>query len=85
MTQSVDEVEEEGSIEATIAPGLSERALLSTGIRIGTLVKTKSMAQFVSRTQANGLHVIDVTKTLNRIDNAAKFIARIPEIKRAVV
>ncbi|MFI5422121.1 MAG: 30S ribosomal protein S2, partial [Nitrososphaerales archaeon] len=79
-----DEVEEEGSAEATIAPGLSERALLSTGIRIGTLVKTKSMAQFVSRTQANGLHVIDVSKTLSRIDVAAKFIAR-QEISRVVV
>ena len=79
-----DEVEEEGSAEATIAPGLSERALLSTGIRIGTLVKTKSMAQFVSRTQANGLHVIDVSKTLSRIDVAAKFIAR-QEISRVIV
>jgi small subunit ribosomal protein S2 len=81
---SNDEVEEEGSAEATIAPGLSERALLSTGIRIGTLVKTKSMAQFVSRTQANGLHVIDVSKTLSRIDVAAKFISR-QEISRVVV
>jgi len=79
-----DEVEEEGSAEATIAPGLSERALLSTGIRIGTLVKTKSMAHFVSRTQANGLHVIDVSKTLGRIDIAAKFIAR-SEVGRVVV
>jgi small subunit ribosomal protein S2 len=79
-----DDVEEEGSAEATIAPGLSERALLSTGIRIGTLVKTKSMAQFVSRTQANGLHVIDVSRTLSRIDIAAKFIAR-ADLSRVVV
>lgn len=78
------DIEEEGSAEATIAPGLSERALLSTGIRIGTLVKTKSMAQFVSRTQANGLHVIDVSKTLNRIDAAAKFVSR-AEMGRVVV
>ena len=76
--------EDEGSPEATVAPGLSERALLSTGIRIGTLVKTKSMAQFVSKTQANGLHVIDVTKTIARIDTAAKFIAR-ADISRVVV
>jgi small subunit ribosomal protein S2 len=78
------DIEEEGSADATIAPGLSERALLSTGIRIGTLVKTKSMAQFVSRTQANGLHVIDVSKTLSRIDAAGKFISR-SDIKRVVV
>lgn len=79
-----DEIEDEGSAEATVAPGLSERALLSTGIRIGTLVKTKSMAQFVSRTQANGLHVIDVSKTLSRIDVAAKFVGRV-EIGRVVI
>ena len=85
MAQSSNsEVEEEGSAEATIAPGLTERALLSTGIRIGTLVKTKSMAQFISRTQANGLHVIDVSKTINRIDIAAKFIAR-ADLSRVVV
>ncbi len=83
MTQG-SEIEEEGSIEATVAPGLTERALLSTGIRIGTLVKTKSMAQFVSRTQANGLHVIDVSKTLNKNDAAAKFISR-AEAQRVVV
>jgi small subunit ribosomal protein S2 len=79
-----NEIEEEGSADATVAPGLSERALLSTGIRIGTLVKTKSMAQFVSRTQANGLHVLDVSKTIGRIDVAGKFIAR-AEIGRVVV
>ncbi|HKW04776.1 MAG TPA: 30S ribosomal protein S2 [Nitrososphaerales archaeon] len=83
LTEGSD-IDEEGSAEATIAPGLTERALLSTGIRIGTLVKTKSMAQFVSRTQANGLHVIDVTKTLNKIDAAAKFISR-AEVGRVVV
>ncbi len=84
MAQTAGELDEEGSAEATVAPGLSERALLSTGIRIGTLVKTKSMAQFVSRTQANGLHVIDVSKTLSRIDSAARFISR-AEIGRVVV
>jgi small subunit ribosomal protein S2 len=84
MSGSNDEIEEEGSAEATIAPGLSERALLSTGIRIGTLVKTKSMGLFINRTQANGLHVIDVSKTISRIDTAAKFIAR-GDISRVVV
>jgi small subunit ribosomal protein S2 len=84
LEQGRDDIEDEGSVEATVAPGLSERALLSTGIRIGTLVKTKSMVQFVSRTQANGLHVIDVSKTLSRIDAAAKFIAR-AEMGRVVV
>lgn len=47
-------------------------------------MKTKSMSQFVSRTQANGLHVIDVSKTLGKIDAAAKFISR-SEVGRVIV
>ncbi len=42
------------------------------------------MSQFVSRTQANGLHVIDVSKTLGKIDAAAKFISR-SEVGRVIV
>lgn len=59
-----------------VATQVSEKALLATGIRVGTIVKTKSMAPFVARTRPDGLHVIDVGKTLARIETAGKFIAR---------
>ncbi len=72
-----DEVEDEGSAERLIASQISEKSLLSTGIRVGTLVKTKSMAQFISRTRGDGLHIIDVEKTLSRIETAGRFIARV--------
>jgi|TARA_B100001964_G_scaffold172147_1_gene189525 small subunit ribosomal protein S2 len=55
---------------------ITEKALLSTGIRVGTQVKTKSMAQFIQKTRSDGLHVIDVGKTLSRIEVAGKFLAR---------
>ncbi len=55
---------------------VTEKALLSTGIRVGTQVKTKSMAQFIQKTRSDGLHVIDVGKTLSRIEVAGKFLAR---------
>src|SRR2546422_4479706 len=54
---------------------LSEKALLATGIRIGTPVRTKTMESFTTRPRPDGLHMIDYSKTLQRIDIAGKFIA----------
>ena len=79
-----DESDEGGSSETIIATQVSEKALLSTGIRVGTLVKTKAMTAFVSRTRPDGLHLIDVGKTLARIETVGKFIAR-SDIARVVV
>ncbi len=64
-----------GSEEKLIVPQLSEKALLATGIRIGTQVRTKSMEQFTTRPRPDGLHLLDYSKTLHRIDVAGKFIA----------
>jgi small subunit ribosomal protein S2 len=63
------------SDEKEIYPNLSEKALLATGIRIGTPVRTKTMEQFTTRPRPDGLHMIDYSKTLARIDIAGKFIA----------
>jgi len=63
---------------------ISEKMLFSTGIRVGTLVKTKAMAHFVSRTTPDGLHYIDISKTLSRIETAARFISR-ADISKVVV
>jgi len=69
------EDEDIGSADKMIMPHLSEKALLATGIRIGTPVRTKTMEQFTTRPRPDGLHMIDYTKTLSRIDTAGKFIA----------
>ncbi|MDG6915284.1 MAG: 30S ribosomal protein S2 [Nitrososphaerota archaeon] len=58
-----------------VVPLLSEKALLATGIRIGTQVRTKSMEQFTTRPRPDGLHLLDYSKTLHRIDVAGKFIS----------
>jgi len=63
---------------------ISEKMLFSTGIRVGTLVKTKAMAHFISRTTPDGLHYIDISKTLARIETAARFISR-ADISKVVV
>jgi small subunit ribosomal protein S2 len=69
------EEDEVGSDEKMVIPQLSEKALLATGIRIGTQVRTKTMERFTSRPRPDGLHIIDYSKTLQRIDVAGKFIA----------
>ncbi|MFL6397776.1 MAG: 30S ribosomal protein S2 [Nitrososphaeraceae archaeon] len=50
--------------------------ILSTGIRVGTPVKTKYMTQFIVRANPEGLYILDISKTLAKIDVAAKFIGR---------
>jgi small subunit ribosomal protein S2 len=69
------EDDEGGSDDKMVIPQLSEKALLATGIRIGTQVRTKTMEQFTTRPRPDGLHLIDYSKTLHRIDVAGKFIA----------
>jgi len=53
-----------------------EKMLLSTGIRVGTPVKTKFMSPFIVKANPEGLYILDMEKTLQRIDVAAAFISR---------
>ncbi|MBC7129951.1 30S ribosomal protein S2 [Candidatus Bathyarchaeota archaeon] len=55
---------------------LPRDTLLSAGIHIGTRIKTKNMEQFIYRVRPDGLFVLDVKKTDERIRIAAKFLAR---------
>lgn len=61
-----------------------EKMLLSTGIRVGTPVKTKYMSPFIIKANPEGLYIIDMNKTRERIEVAADFIARTPLSKVAV-
>jgi len=51
--------------------------ILSTGIRVGTAVKTKFMVPFITKASPEGLYLIDLDITVNRIKTAAKFISRV--------
>ena len=55
---------------------LPRDTLLSAGIHIGTRMKTRDMTQFIYRVRPDGLFVLDVKKTDDRIRIAAKFLAR---------
>ncbi len=59
--------------------------LLSAGIHIGTRMKTKDMDQFIYRVRPDGLFVLDIKKTDERIRIGAKFLSRFEPTKIAVV
>ncbi len=54
-----------------------KKKILSTGIRVGTQVKTKFMKPYITKASPEGLYMIDLDITLERIKIAAKFINRI--------
>lgn len=80
-----EEMEEEASVGAEEVLLLPRDTLLSAGIHIGTRVKTGDMEQFIYRVRPDGLFVLDVKKTDERIRTAAKFLARFEPSKVAAV
>ncbi len=64
---------------------LPQDTLLSAGVHIGTRMRTKDMEQFIYRVSADGLFVLDVKKTDERIRVAAKFLARFEPSKIVAV
>ena len=62
---------------------LPRDTLLSAGIHIGTRMKTKDMEPFIYRVRPDGLFVLDVKKTDDRIRVTAKFLARFEPAKIA--
>jgi small subunit ribosomal protein S2 len=63
---------------------LPRDTLLSAGIHIGTRMKTRDMEPFIYRVRPDGLFVLDVKKTDDRIRVAGKFLARYEPSKVAV-
>ena len=61
-----------------------KKKILSTGIRVGTAVKTKFMRQYITESSPEGLYMLDIDMTLSRIKTAAKFVSR-KDIKRVIV
>src|SRR2546421_10834828 len=72
----VESQEGSSSSDYTGASENLEKMILSTGIRVGTPVKTKYMTPFIVRANPEGLYILDISKTLPKIDVAAKFIGR---------
>ena len=64
---------------------LPREKYLSTGIHIGSRVKTGDMTKFVYKCRPDGLWILDLEKINERIRVAAKFLARFDPKKVVVV
>ncbi|MDR2545735.1 MAG: 30S ribosomal protein S2 [Methanobrevibacter sp.] len=49
---------------------------LASGLHIGTQQKTKDMEKYIFRVRADGLYVLDIRKTNDKIISLAKFLAK---------
>ena len=61
-----------------------KKKILSTGIRVGTEVKTKFMIPYIIQANPEGLYLFDLDITLNRIQTAARFIKKF-DIEKVIV
>jgi small subunit ribosomal protein S2 len=86
LRENLSEVKLEKNQETTMAEELllPQDTLLSAGIHIGTRMKTRDMEPFIYRVRPDGLFVLDVKRTDDRIRVAAKFLARFEPGKVAV-
>ena len=80
-------IEKEETTEVAVVEELlmPRDTLLSVGIHIGTRMKTLDMEQFIYRVRPDGLLVLDVKRTDERIRVAGKFLARFEPSKVAAV
>jgi len=65
--------EKEKGEEETLVP---EEQYLTSGVHIGTRQKTADMKAFIYKVRNDGLYIIDIRKTDERIKLAAKFLAK---------
>ncbi len=84
MSQENEAVDEEGSTEKMVTTEITEKALFSSGIRIGSVAKTAYMRKFIAATKQSGLNIIDINRTLERIEVASKMISR-SNLKNVIV
>ncbi len=86
LNKNQSETNFESEKEAQIAEEflIPRDTLLSAGVHIGTRMKTRDMEPFIYRVRPDGLFVLDVKKTDERIRAASKFLARFENSKVAI-
>lgn len=55
---------------------IPEEQYLTAGVHIGTQIKSKDMVPFIFRIRNDGLYILNISKTNERIAIAGKFLAR---------
>ena len=61
-----------------------KKKVLSTGIRVGTAIKTKFMLPFITNTSPEGLYILDLDIIVKRINTAVTFVKKF-DISRVIV
>jgi len=61
-----------------------KKKVLSTGIRVGTAIKTKFMLPFITNTSPEGLYILDLDIIMKRIDTAVTFAKKF-DVSRIIV
>ena len=61
-----------------------KKKVISTGIRVGTNVKTKFMRPFISEASPEGFYMLNIDETLSRIQTAAKFVNHF-DVKNVII
>jgi small subunit ribosomal protein S2 len=64
---------------------VTEEIYMTSGVHIGTRQKTSDIKDFIYKVRNDGLYIIDVKKTDERIKNAAKFLVKCNPSKVLVV
>jgi small subunit ribosomal protein S2 len=55
---------------------ISDEIYMTSGVHIGTRQKTADMKDYIYKVRNDGLYIIDINKTDNKINIAAKFISK---------
>ncbi|HIH02189.1 TPA: 30S ribosomal protein S2 [Thermoplasmata archaeon] len=79
VTETTEPVEQESRLL------IPEDVYLTSGVHIGTQQKSADMKDFIFKVRSDGLYVLDVKKTDERIRVAANFLARYPPNRVLVV
>jgi small subunit ribosomal protein S2 len=85
LSEDEEEFEEKVSAVEEDSLLLPIETLLSAGIHIGTRIKTKNMESFIYRVRPDGLFVLDIKRTDDRLRTAGKFISRFDPSRVIVV
>jgi len=73
MAEEKQEIEIKKEDEGMAIP---EETYMTSGVHIGTRQKTADIKEFIYKVRNDGLYIIDVKKTDERIKSAAKFISK---------
>jgi small subunit ribosomal protein S2 len=77
--------EEKQSMEPEQPMMVTEEIYMTSGVHIGTRQKTADIKEFIYKVRNDGLYIIDVKRTDERIKATAKFLAKYDPTKILVV